>query len=164
MRINRGRATYSHFSMVDHTDEAMLLPAGRVPKRVRPTNPTMKREKANPNPRGQGQEKYAKHNAGHYQEICFHYTTSSRVLIARQVLMLVAINWIRKMLAPVSIRAWGIHKGVFVRVPEVDSYRKVDFTILNRNHHRYPMKAVVIIVATKVMILAALGAKSPGSG
>jgi hypothetical protein len=44
MKINIGKATYSHFSMVAHTDEAMLFPAGRELKNTMPTKPTMKRE------------------------------------------------------------------------------------------------------------------------
>jgi hypothetical protein len=44
MRMNMGRATYSHFSIVAHTDEAMLFPAGRLENRVMPTKPTINRE------------------------------------------------------------------------------------------------------------------------
>ena len=46
MRMNMGRATYSHFSMVAHTDDAILLPAGRLLNSPMPRKPTMKR--ANP--------------------------------------------------------------------------------------------------------------------
>jgi len=60
-----------------------------------------------------------------------------------------------------SMTAWGIHKGVLVRVPEVDSYRMADFTILNRYHHKYPMKAVVMVVAAKVMTRVSFGGKNP---
>ena len=45
MRINMGKATYSHFSIVAHTDEAMLLPAGSVLKSTMPAKPTMNRAK-----------------------------------------------------------------------------------------------------------------------
>jgi hypothetical protein len=39
-----GRATYSHFSMVAHTEEAILLPAGKLLNRIMPTKPTINSE------------------------------------------------------------------------------------------------------------------------
>jgi hypothetical protein len=121
MRMNMGRATYSHFSTVAHTDEAMLEPAGRLEKKVMPTKPTMNREKPTQMPAARVMKEGAENNHGHDQKFRFHL---EHLLAGSDGLggfdSHGQASWMKKQAAPASIRAWGIHSGVWVRVPEVD--------------------------------------------
>ena len=65
MRINSGRATYSHFSTVAQTDEAMLLPAGKGAENKHAHKTDDEKRKSDPDTGSQGQKQNAEHHQRH---------------------------------------------------------------------------------------------------